>query len=68
MRAYKASTYAATRDQPAGAKVAPERYRKLFRVDGEISDGLWGQIVGDFYRGNEHPAEYFGESLEFSAR
>ncbi len=68
VRAYQASTYAATPDEPAGERGVVERYRKLFRVDGHIDDGLWSEVVGCFYRGNEHLAEYFGESLERVSR
>jgi hypothetical protein len=36
-------------------------YKKLFRVDGRISDDDWMQLVAHYLRGNDHLHEYFGE-------
>lgn len=42
-------------------------YRKLFRVDGPISDDEWIQLIAHYLRGNNHVHEYFGDAEVTSA-
>lgn len=58
------TTYHATVDNPKGERGHPVRYRKFFRVDGQIDDADWGRIVAHFFRSNDLVIEYFGELLD----
>jgi hypothetical protein len=42
------------------SKRAALHYKKLFRIDGVISDDDWMQLVAHYLRGNDHVHEYFG--------
>ena len=64
VRAYDASDYEATQENPQAHRGHPVRYRKLFRVDGSIEDADWGRIVAHFFRSNELVIEYFGDVLD----
>lgn len=39
-----------------------DRYRKLFRVDGEFPASAWSELACSWFRGNDLINEYFGES------
>jgi hypothetical protein len=51
--------------EPTPAKPRPKRsalsYKKVFRVDGDISDDDWMQLVAHFFKSNDHIHEYFGD-------
>lgn len=64
VRAYDADLYQATDESPKGDRGPTRRYRKLFRVDGNIADHDWGRIVAHYFRGNELVIEYFGELVD----
>ena len=44
-----------------------QRYRKLFRVDGPMSDKLWSDLTMLFFRENEMVAEYVSEGFQTEA-
>ena len=60
---YPLETYPASASDPRAALPAPERARKLWRVDGPMSDTQWCELVGQFYRGNELIAEHLGNAF-----
>jgi hypothetical protein len=39
-----------------------ERYRKLFRIDGEFPVSVWSELACSWFRGNRLILEYFNES------
>lgn len=51
--------------EPTPAKPRPNRsalhYKKLFRVDGDIPEDDWMQLVAHFFKSNDHIHEYFGD-------
>lgn len=63
-KGYDHATYEPTIDNPGADKSGEPKYRKMFRIDGEIDDLDWGRIVGHFYRRNELVIEYFGDVLD----
>mgnify|MGYP003451853302 CR=1 len=40
------------------------RYRKLFRVDGEFSSSAWSELACSWFRGNDLISEYFSSERE----
>ncbi|MGD9734936.1 MAG: hypothetical protein AB7V58_04910 [Solirubrobacterales bacterium] len=64
VKGFDATAHAPSETEPLAARAKAARYRKLFRVDGKISDEDWGTLVGHFFRGNELIAEYFGELVD----
>lgn len=56
---YPVASYAPTVHNPRAELGNPERARKLWRVDGELTDEQWSELVGLFFRGNELIAEHF---------
>jgi hypothetical protein len=64
VKAFDAATYRPSETEPLAPSPKAPFYRKLFRVDGEITDEVWGMLVGHFFRGNELIAEYFGELVD----
>jgi hypothetical protein len=63
---YPLESYAPTAQDPRAALQAPERARKLWRVDGPMTDEQWYELVSLFYRGNELIAEHFQEAFASS--
>ena len=64
VKAHQAVTYQATRDDTSAAKGPVVAYRKLWRIDGQVSDEDWGRLLGHHFRENELVAEYFGSVLD----
>jgi hypothetical protein len=56
---YPVASYTPNAQNPRAELPTPERARKLWRVDGTMSDAQWHELVGLFYRGNELIAEHF---------
>lgn len=56
---YNADTYAPTTERPNADPGVPSRKRKLWRVDGPMTDELWRTLVGLHFRQNELIAEHF---------
>jgi len=62
-KAFPREQYGPTVEQPDLPQGEPV-YRKLFRLDGHISEEDWGRLVAHFFRGNELVIEYFGDVLD----
>lgn len=60
---YDAETYPPSVDHPDIPPGKPTRTRKLWRVDGNIPDELWMDLVGCFFRGNDLIDEHFASVL-----
>jgi hypothetical protein len=58
-KAFPRDKYGPTTTDPTASQGTP-RYRKLFRVDGEIPDQRWADLVTYFFRDNELVIEYLG--------
>lgn len=56
---YPTDIYAPSATSPRALPGPPERTRKLWRVDGPMSDEQWMEVVGLFFRGNELIGEHF---------
>lgn len=41
-----------------------DRYRKVFRIDGEFPSSVWSEIACSWFRGNELVTEYFDRSTD----
>jgi hypothetical protein len=63
---YPVESYEPSAQNPRQRPGVPERARKLWRVDGEMSDEQWSELVGLFFRGNELIEEHFGEAFPLS--
>lgn len=50
---YDAADYQPTLERPDAPPGSPESGRKLWRVDGPMSDETWGELVGLHFRQNE---------------
>ena len=57
--AFDAVAYAPSEQAPMAELGHPNQARKLWRVDGALSDEIWGELVGLFFRYNELIAEHF---------
>jgi len=69
-KAFLRDTYGPTITEPTAPQGFPV-YRKLFRVDGEIPDEGWADLVAYFFRENELVVEYLGairDQLENAGR
>ena len=60
---YPTETYGPTATNPRALPGPYERKRKLWRVDGPMSDEQWMEVVGLFYRGNELIGEHFEDAF-----
>lgn len=60
---YLAEDYAPSAHEPNADPGTPTQSRKLWRVDGSLSDALWQQLVGLHFRGNELIAEHFKDAF-----
>lgn len=58
---YHGETYAASVAYPSADLGKPTRTRKLWRVDGDIPDETWMELVGSHFRGNDLIDEHFRE-------
>lgn len=58
VKAFAASTYPLTQ-QDFRARGKGDRYRKLFRVDGEFPASVWSDLACSWFRGNKLVLEYF---------
>ena len=59
LRRYPAETYGPSPQQPYADFGPHSHSRKLWRVDGELSDERWCRLVGLWFRGNELIEEHF---------
>lgn len=64
IKGFDAAEHRPSELDPLAPRPKASRYRKLFRVDGEMRDEDWGMVVGHFFRDNELIAEYFGELVD----
>src|SRR5215212_618812 len=60
---YATSTYQACSANPRGDTGSPTYARKLWRVDGPMSDAEWCELVGCHFRGNELIGEHFAQAF-----
>jgi hypothetical protein len=60
---FPVETYAPSANNPRAEPGPPERERKLWRVDGDLTDEQWFELVGLFFRGNELIEEHFREAF-----
>ncbi len=60
---YLTETYGPTASRPRALPGPYERKRKLWRVDGPMSDEQWMEVVGLFFRGNELIGEHFEDAF-----
>lgn len=60
---YDASTYRPTVAQPDAPLGVATRARKLWRVDGPMTDRMWGTLVGLHFRQNELIQEHLDAAL-----
>jgi hypothetical protein len=60
---YLAEDYPPSAQRPNADPGTPTQSRKLWRVDGSLSDALWQQLVGLHFRGNELIAEHFKDAF-----
>lgn len=60
---YLTETYGPTASRPRALPGPCERKRKLWRVDGPMSDEQWMEVVGLFFRGNELIGEHFEDAF-----
>lgn len=63
VRRYPAATYEATAANPRGSCGPHSHSRKLWRVDGPLTDEQWCQLVGSHFRRNKLVGEHFGEAF-----
>ncbi len=63
IRRYPTETYGPRRDDPRATYGPPSHSRKLWRVDGRMTDEEWCHLVGLFFRQNELIEEYFSEAF-----
>lgn len=61
IKAYSRREYQPTTDQPTAPLGAAAHYTKMWRVDGEVDDEIWGRLLGHHFRGNELVGEAFGD-------
>jgi hypothetical protein len=64
---YEKSRYGPSARTPMLAPGDPVAARKLWRVDGEIDDAAFANLLGCFYRGNELIEEHFRAALALPA-
>jgi hypothetical protein len=60
---YLTETYAPMATNPRALPGPHERARKLWRVDGPMSDEQWMEVVGLFFRDNELIGEHFEDAF-----
>src|SRR5205814_1164866 len=58
---YPAEAYAPSLTAVNAAPGKPAKSRKLWRVDGPLTDEEWATLVGLHFRGNDLIAEHFAE-------
>lgn len=64
---YEAADYEPTASRPDAPLGTPRRSRKLWRVDGAMSDAVWEQLIGLHFRQNELIGEHLGTVLTQTA-
>jgi hypothetical protein len=65
---YPVTSYTPSAQNPRAELGLPERARKLWRVDGELSDAEFAELTGLFFRGNELLEEHFREAFSNDQR
>lgn len=63
VRRYPVEAYGPSRENPTAGSGAPSHSRKLWRVDGPLTDEQWCQLVGLHFRGNELIGEHFASAF-----
>lgn len=63
VRRHLTSTYGPSRENPMAATGPFTHSRKLWRVDGPLSDEQWAELVGLHFRGNELVEEHFAAAF-----
>ena len=63
MRSYTPEGYMSRYRSKLTSHPEPDQRFKLFRVDGDIRDQEWVDLIADFYAGNELIHEYFGQPM-----
>lgn len=63
VRRYPVETYGPSREDPRADFGAPSHSRKLWRVDGPLTDEQWCELVGLHFRGNELIGEHFASAF-----
>ncbi|WP_062385211.1 hypothetical protein [Demequina iriomotensis] len=61
VKAYRANTYPRTQHD-FRHRGKGDRYRKVFRVDGDFPVGVWAELACAWFRGNRLIEEYFEQS------
>lgn len=61
---YGIDEYPASVEKPMDKPASPLSSRKLWRVDGELTDAEWFALVNEFFRGNHLIAEHFTDAFE----
>ncbi len=64
LRVYDATKYTPSREAPLAGRDRPTGQRKLWQVDGDLSDEQWSRLLSGWFRQNELVIEYFGELLD----
>lgn len=63
VKAFAADSYPKTQ-KDFSARGKGDRYRKLFRVDGEFPASVWSELACSWFRGNALLLEYFGDARD----
>ncbi len=63
---FPVESYEPSAQNPRQRPGVPDRARKLWRVDGEMGDEQWSELVGLFFRGNELIEEHFAQAFPVS--
>jgi hypothetical protein len=64
IRWYSSENYALRFETKLSNHPNSDGYYKLFRIDGEISDQDWTDLIANFFSGNELIHEYFGQPMK----
>jgi hypothetical protein len=60
---FPAASYVPSPTNPRADPGTPAASRKLWRVDGRMSDEQWSELVGNFFRGNELVEEHLRDAV-----
>jgi hypothetical protein len=64
IRWYSPENYIFRFDTKLSNRPNPDGYYKLFRVDGNITNQDWIDLIANFFSGNELIHEYFGQPMK----
>jgi len=68
VRRYPAETYGPSRHDPRADCGPPSHSRKLWRVDGSLTDEQWSDLIGLHFRGNDLIGEHFAKTFPATAQ